>query len=60
MQYPKPIMSITELTTLGFSRETLKQYTRIKGFPGTKTPGGGKWIVDTEEFEKWRKQRMIK
>lgn len=57
MNYPKPIMSITELTKLGFSRDYLKRCIHIKGFPGTRTSPNGKWIVDTEEFEKWRKAR---
>lgn len=54
MKYPKLIMSITELTELGFSRDYLKRCTHIKGFPGTRTSKKGKWMIDTEEFEKWR------
>ena len=54
MKYPKPLMGVSELVEMGFSREQLKRYLRIEGCPATKTPGGGKWKFDTEKFEEWR------
>lgn len=54
MKYPKAIMSIAELQKMGFPKEMLIRCTRFKNVPATKTPGGGKWLFDTEEFEKWR------
>ena len=58
MQYPKPIMSLTELTELGFPRRELNKNVHAKGQVfAIKTTGGGKWIFDTAEYEKWRKQR---
>ena len=57
MTFPKPIMSLKELRDIGFPRQTLIEYTYIKDFPGFKTPGGGKWLVDTEKFSKWLESR---
>jgi len=58
MIYPKPLMSITELCELGFSRDELNRDVHAKGQRfATKTPGGGKWRIDTEEYEKFRKKR---
>lgn len=55
MTYPKPIMSITELMALGFSRDFLNQCAHRKGQTyASKTLGGGKWLFDTAEFEKQR------
>ena len=60
MQYPKQIMSLTELVQLGFSRRELNKNVHAKGQTfAIKTTGGGKWIFDTAEYEKWRKQRTI-
>lgn len=58
VQYPKPIMGITELRGLGFSRNYLHQvvHARNQKF-ATMTMGEGKWYIDTEEFEKWRQRR---
>lgn len=55
MEYPKPIMSITELEALGFSKTELKYAVHARGQNfAVKTHGGGKWKIDTEKFEKWR------
>lgn len=53
MIYPKQIMSISELVELGFPREDLKRYTRIKGVPAYKTKGGGKWLFKTTLLDAW-------
>ena len=55
MQYPKPIMSLTELVELGFSRRELNKNVHAKGQTfALKTEGGGKWVFVTAEYEKWR------
>jgi len=55
MQYPKPIMTITELVPLGFTKHYLKRVCHVKGQDfAKKTPGGGKYYFDVEKFEKWR------
>ena len=55
VQYPKPIMSITELTELGFCRDYLKAACHAEGQNfATKTVGGGKFQIDTKKFEEWR------
>lgn len=53
MDYPKQIMSISELVEMGYSREELKRYTRIKGVPAYKTIGGGKWYFKTTLLDAW-------
>ena len=55
MEYPKPIMSITDLEELGFSRIELKNAVHAKGQDfAVKTAGQGKWKIDTHKFERWR------
>ena len=57
MNYPKPIMSISELATLGFSARELNEYAHIanQNFTMRNNAGKkGKILFDTEEFEKWR------
>lgn len=53
MNYPKPIMSLSELATLGFSRPMLYQMAHSRycdcAFKG---PKGGKWYFDTEKFDR--------
>lgn len=57
MKYPKPLMSISELVELGFSRTDLKQaahhHLSYKYIQVTK--GNGKFLFDTEQWEKYRK-----
>lgn len=62
MNYPKPLMSITELETMGFSKRALIQYAHIanQNFTMRNNVGKkGKILFDTEEFEKWRLKRMM-
>lgn len=55
MNYPKQIMSISDLVELGFSRTELNYAVHARGQDfAVKTHGGGKWKIDTEKFEKWR------
>ena len=59
MTYPKPMMSIKEIhITMGVPLDFLKQAVHVPGQTfASKTSGGGKWLIDTEEFEKWRRKR---
>ena len=50
MTYPKPFMSITELTELGLPRSYLKQLSRIKGAPIVRTLNRGKIYFITAEL----------
>lgn len=57
MHYPKPIMSITEMVALGFSKYELTCDCRAKSQDfAVRTPGGKKWRIDTEKYEKWRNE----
>lgn len=52
MQFPKRIMSITELVNMGFAREQVRCFVRIPGEHAFKTAGKGKWLIDTVELDK--------
>ena len=54
MKYPKKVMTITELADMGFPKRLLTNYTHIanQGF-AFKTAENGKWLFDTEEFDKF-------
>jgi len=49
--YAKPFMSITELTSVGLSRDYLKNLSRINGAPVIKTLGGGKIYFITNKLD---------
>lgn len=55
-KFPKPFMSITELTKLGLPREFLKILARIKDAPIIMTMGGGKVLFKTYELEAYLKK----
>jgi len=55
MIFPKPLMSITEMVELGFSRETLQRYSHVKDFPHMRTIGDGKILIFTDEFLEWER-----
>jgi hypothetical protein len=59
MEYPRPIMSITEMhRELAFPIEDLRNAVHIPGQKfAWKTVGGGKWLIDTAEYEKFRLKR---
>lgn len=56
MRYPKPIMSITELSEMGFNARLLHNYCHVAGQQfAFKTSPRGKWLIDTERFDAfWR------
>ncbi len=62
MQYPKPIMRLAALVEMGFPEAMLLDAYREKGqkFAQKANPGKSKSpiIFDTEEFEKWRLERL--
>ena len=53
MIFPKPLMSISELADMGFSKYELRKYVHARGCPVIRTPGGGKYKIDTEKFPTW-------
>ncbi|MCT4544596.1 MAG: hypothetical protein N4A63_13725 [Vallitalea sp.] len=60
MEYPKSVMSITELTQLGYSRALLNQWVHIKGFPCFKSNAKrGKYFIRVIDMEKWINARKI-
>lgn len=61
MDYPKRLMSISELCELGFKRRTLERWVHIRGFPARKSGLGSKspWKIDTLAFEKWQKRKGL-
>lgn len=60
MQYPKAVMSVSELKQMGFSPVELRNQAHISGQKfAWKTAGGGKILFDTEAYERWRTKRSI-
>lgn len=62
MVYPKPIMSVTELTELGFPRDYLMRIVHARGqqfafHMDGKKKSNSKWLFVTDEFEKWRSKQ---
>ncbi len=61
MEYPKPIMSISELTKLGFSDAYLREAVRAKDQRfATRTSPRGKYMIDTAKFEQHRISQEIR
>lgn len=61
LQYPKPIMSLTELTELGFSRNYLNQMAHRRNqkcCTRVSDKGKSKFLFDVEKLEKER-ERML-
>ena len=56
MNYPKPLMSISELNKMGFPRDYLYKSAHCEGCERyvTRTPGKGKILFDVEKWEKIR------
>lgn len=56
MEYPKALMTISELVEMGYARRTLERNVHKPGFPARKAGQGKKapWRIDTKEFEKWQ------
>ncbi len=62
MEYPKPIMSLSELKELGFPADLLYQAANAKNSGSFKTGVMGKtskWYFKTDEFDQWL-SRMTK
>lgn len=51
MDYPKELMSISELIKLGYTRDMLMNYSRARGAPVVWTMGGGKVYFKTSELD---------
>lgn len=63
MQYPKPIMSITELTEMGFSRDYLYNMVRRNGQKFCTRKSNKRrshFMIDTELFEKERMKTVVR
>ncbi len=60
MQYPRPLMSISELhKEMHIPIQDLKKAVHVPGQKfATKTVGGGKWMIDTAEYETWRRKKV--
>lgn len=61
MEYPRPLMSITELNKeMCIPIRDLKAAVHVRGQTfARKTVGGGKWLIDTAEFENRRLNRSV-
>ena len=57
MTYPKPVMSITDMTKLGFSKTDLYKMAKhpLADKYIIRTGAGGKIYYDTEKFEQYRR-----
>ena len=61
MEYPNPIMSITELEEMGFTRSYLKEMAHRRGQKyATYSVGRGKFFFDTRRFEKEREKMLVR
>lgn len=60
MVYPKPLMSISELVAMGYSRWDLRCYANAKGAPVRRTIGKGKVFYETDKLDDFiQKQQKI-
>lgn len=59
MHFPKQFMSISELSKIGFSRESLKGWVHVRGFPAFRNKPNGKWYINTDQLEKWLKSKGL-
>lgn len=51
MKFPKAVMSVSEMTKMGFTRAFLRSMLDKHGADfAWRTDGGGKWMIDTEAF----------
>lgn len=62
MEYPKPLMSITELNKLGYPRDFLERIVHHKNSSlfTRRTSPQGKYLIDTYEFEKAMRTGKVK
>lgn len=52
MEYPKPLMSITELRKMGYGKDYLMRVVHSKHSSRVAVRTTGKWLIKTDEFEK--------
>lgn len=57
MDYPKPLMSITELNKMGYPRDYLERYVRSRFAEKSviRTSKRGKYLIDVTRLEKDKK-----
>ncbi|WP_207647316.1 hypothetical protein [Parasporobacterium paucivorans] len=60
IDYPKPLMSIRELTDMGFPRNTLQEWARVKDAPVIYSAGGGKVFFKTAQLDEFAKVMAIR
>lgn len=63
IDYPKPIMSLTELTLMGFSRTYLNQMAHMEGqrcCTRLSRKDKSKIMFDTTKFEKERERMLVR
>ncbi len=60
MEYPKKIMTISEMTKMGYTRYTLMNFVHIPGQKfAFRSQGGGKWYFDVDEFDKFIRRNCM-
>ena len=61
MEYPKALMTISELVKIGYTKRTLQRWVHIRGFPARKSGLGDKasWKIDTKAFEEWQRKKGL-
>lgn len=62
MEYPKQVMSISEMHKIGHPVDFLRRavHSRYGKQFAWQTSRGGKWMIDTQEFEKLKKKGVFR
>lgn len=60
MQYPKPLMSIPELSAMGYPERDLRDLVHVSGFPARRLKKRGKWLIETARLDPWLEKRGLK
>ncbi len=58
LQYPKPFMSISDLTEMGLPREYLRRLSRVADAPIIRTSGRGKILFITADLNNFMKKYL--
>ncbi len=53
MVFKKQLMTISELEKEGFTRDELKNWVHIRGFPAIRNSKKGTWRIDTDLLPIW-------
>ena len=53
MVFKKQLMTISELEKEGFTRDELKNWVHIRGFPAIRNNKKGTWRIDTDLLPIW-------